>query len=143
MKKTFAILLPFVGIFSILGVQVVAIKTVAPLKDTVLTVYAAPVIEGVAADSSVYATPEELGQVRGEYRYVAKGGLEKAKAKGQKVVDELDVYLLRLSKEVEAKKKQVAVKESELKGLKSPSAAVAAKVVNPKPQPSQEPNDDY
>ena len=152
MKTGFAMLIPFIGILSILAVQQVAIRT-APVTTATAVVYAPTGEEvTVAVDSSLYVTPEELGKVRGELRFVAKGGLDSAKKKGQKVTDELDTYLLSLDKQIDSKKQQIADKEKLLSELKAANSAISKPVVTtpkvtqvpvkkPK-QPSQEEDDE-
>lgn len=122
MKKTFAMILPLVGIFSILAVQQVAVKSVKPIKDTV--VLSLPIVtdSNIAVDSSSYVGQEDMGKIRDEYKYVAKGGLEKAKVRGDVVLSELDSYLLRLDEQIKAKKKLAESKEEELRSLPSPKA---------------------
>jgi hypothetical protein len=141
MKNGFAMLLPLFGILSIFFVQQIAVGTVPAQKEpvTVVVMDTTHLATNVAADTAEYATAEELSRLREDYRYVAKGGVKKARERGQRVTDELDSYLLRLDRQIEDKKKLVAAKEAELGALKSKPVAVVVKP--PKkavPQPSSE-----
>lgn len=142
MKKGFVLIMPFIAVLCLFCVQSVATGSVLTRKVPIVA-FDPPVNIPQQADVAIDTVLDEAEfvKVKDSYKYVAKGGLEKAQKKGDNVISEMDAYLIKLDKEIAAKKRLIGQKEAELKEL-SMATAVPVKKAKKK-QPSEEPNDDY
>lgn len=110
MKRGFALMIPILSLSVLILMARVATTNVHPKEDA----QAVSVASDMPMDTVVYVSELKMDSLRLEYQYVAKGGLEKAETRGERVLDEMDKYLLRLNREVQRRKAAIAQKEKEL-----------------------------